>query len=103
MDLTKTGFIPQGDCRWMRAHVVVHVDDLEQDLHDVTLHAWVEGRDAAGAPSRLAEQVLHGVHVERAHPDLALDLAYPEVGEEKKAELAAARSALGGDGQEVDR
>ena len=32
-----------------------------------------------------------------------LDLAYPEVGEEKKAELAAARSALGGDEKEVDK
>ena len=32
-----------------------------------------------------------------------LDLAYPEVDNEKKAELAAARSALGGDGKEAGK
>lgn len=84
MERERTGYVPRGDCRWMRAHVRVHVDDLAEDLDDVTLHAYVEDleqvADGDATTRCLAEKVLTGLRVDRAHPEVEVDLNYPELG-----------------------
>lgn len=84
MDRERTGYVPMGDCRWMRAHVLVHIDDLVEDLDDVTLHAYVEDLEEleeGDATTRcLVEKILTGVHVDRAKPEVVVDLNYPELG-----------------------
>lgn len=84
MERERTGYVSMGDCRWMRAHVLVHVDDLGEDLDGVTLHAYVEDleelEDGDATTRCLTEKVLTGLHVDRAHPELEVDLNYPEFG-----------------------